>query len=381
MGVLESHKGSFAGRMRMAASILTGQTDTHDPDHLAENGATHFNPIRAQITKISDFLEDVLLDPIPDNYRLAYEYLNGGSPRIRDAVDIKLRNNGRLSNDIVTEILDECEGRMNVQELNSLMINGSALLASGHKVLSTSGKESADYAATLKSNISVLQELEPSENKDMPIEAQFNALLKITRQMMSSTKKAKEALEINSGQLSTMRKRLDEANAMAQSDQLTGLPNRWAFEQRYTAAVIRSKEKFEPMSVAFLDIDHFKQVNDVHGHEAGDRVLQLVAKHLSGFANGQCHLARHGGEEFVLVFEGINALEAKDILDDAREQMAEKSLKNRDTGESIGQVTFSGGVADFRPSEANRQVLRDADAALYNAKNQGRNQILVFEGK
>jgi diguanylate cyclase len=176
-----------------------------------------------------------------------------------------------------------------------------------------------------------------------------------------------------------MRKRLDEANAMAQSDQLTGLPNRWAFEQQFTAATIRSKEKFEPLAVAFLDIDHFKQVNDTHGHEAGDRVLQLVAKHLNSFTNGNCHLARHGGEEFVLVFEGMNASEAKILLDDAREKLAVKSLKNKETGETIGQVTFSGGIANFRPSEPNRQVLRNADAALYRAKHEGRNQILVFE--
>lgn len=381
MGVSGVHKNSFAGRVKMAASILSGQPVDDDSQSDSDDASVSFNPIRAQITKISTFLEDVQLDPLPDNYRLAYEYLNGGSPRIRKAVDAQLNKNGRLCNALVTEILDECEGRMNVQELNRLMANGEALLGSGHKTLAASGKENADYEQALKSKIDILKDLDPAENKDMPIEAQFNALLKITKQMIQSTKKAKDNLESNAKQINTMRKRLDEANAMAQSDQLTGLPNRWAFEQQFTAATIRSKEKFEPLAVAFLDIDYFKQVNDTHGHEAGDRVLQLVAKHLNSFTNGNCHLARHGGEEFVLVFEGLNAREAKELLDDAREKMAEKSLKNKETGETIGQVTFSGGVADFRPSEPNRQVLRNADSALYKAKHEGRNQILVFEDK
>jgi len=252
------------------------------------------------------------------------------------------------------------------------------LLAGGFKTLSKSGKESKAYAEALQSRLEWMRDLDPVDQADMPIEAQFKALLKITTQMMQSTKKASESLDQSTKKLTQMRDRLDEANDKAQRDQLTGLPNRWAFEQQFSAAVIRAKERFEPLSVAFIDIDHFKLVNDTHGHEAGDRVLQLVAKHLDRFGRGNCHLARHGGEEFVIVLENCGTSEAKQQIDVVREELAERSLVNRDNGATIGQVTFSAGVAPFDPSEPNRQVLRNADAALYEAKNSGRNKVLIY---
>jgi diguanylate cyclase len=191
------HRNSFTDRMMMAASILSGHAVSEQAGDRDDDAAVSFNPIRAQIVKIQGSWKTFSSTRLPDNYRLAYEYLNGGNPRIRKSVDNKLNNNGRLSNELVSEILDECEGRMDVQELSTLMSTGEALLGSGHKTLATSGKENAEYAEALRSNIDVLKDLDPTQNRDLPIEAQFNALLKITKQMMQSTQKAKESLESN----------------------------------------------------------------------------------------------------------------------------------------------------------------------------------------
>lgn len=369
-------RGNFRDRMKLAASILAGQSKVEDD---APREETVFENIsKLQYLKVFSFLEQVQLDPLPDHYRLGWEYLNGGNMMLRDAVNRKLDANGRLSPDIVAEILDECEGQMKVKDLNTLVAESEALLAGGFKTLNKSGKESMAYAEVLQSRLDWMRDLDPAEQADMPIEAQFKALLKITSQMLQSTKKASESLDQSTKKLSQMRSRLDEANDKAQRDQLTGLPNRWAFEQQFSAAIIRAKERFEPLSVAFIDIDHFKQVNDTHGHEAGDRVLQLVAKTLDGFGRGNCHLARHGGEEFVIVLENTGTEEAKRLIDAVREELAERSLVNKDNGQSIGKVTFSAGVAPFNPGEPNRQVLRNADAALYEAKNSGRNKVLIY---
>lgn len=372
----QAQRGNFRDRMKLAASILAGQAKAEDETPHQES--VFENISKLQYLKIFSFLEQVQLDPLPDHYRLGWEYLNGGNRMLRDAVNRKLDTNGRLSAEIVAEILDECEGQIKVKDLNSLVAESEALLAGGVKTLSKSGKESQAYADVLQSRLDWMRDLDPVDQADMPIEAQFKALMKITTQMMQSTKKASESLDQSTRKLSQMRSRLDEANDKAQRDQLTGLPNRWAFEQQFTAATIRAKERMEPLSVAFIDIDHFKQVNDTHGHEAGDRVLQLVARTLDRFGHGNCHLARHGGEEFVIVLENTNTAEAKEQIDVVREELAERSLVNRDTGESIGQITFSAGVAPFNPSEPNRQALRNADAALYDAKNSGRNKVLIF---
>jgi diguanylate cyclase len=131
------------------------------------------------------------------------------------------------------------------------------------------------------------------------------------------------------------------------------------------------------LSVAFCDIDHFKNVNDTHGHDAGDRVIRIIAETLAQISNDNCHVARHGGEEFVMLFRGLTPSEAKTQLDGAREAMAARTLVNRKTEQPFGQITFSGGVASVFAYSDPRAALSAADEALYRAKQAGRNRILM----
>ena len=135
-------------------------------------------------------------------------------------------------------------------------------------------------------------------------------------------------------------------------------------------------EAGEPMSVAICDIDHFKRVNDTHGHEAGDRVIRAVAQTLAKISNDKCHVARHGGEEFVILFRGKTIEEAWTLLDETRKAMAERRLVNRATDMPFGRITFSGGVADVFAHTTPRDALKAADDALYAAKAAGRNCIV-----
>ncbi|MCB2076880.1 MAG: GGDEF domain-containing protein, partial [Novosphingobium sp.] len=127
----------------------------------------------------------------------------------------------------------------------------------------------------------------------------------------------------------------------------------------------------------FCDIDHFKRINDSHGHEAGDRVLKAVARSLAKISDDKCHVARHGGEEFVILLRGQTLDEALRTLDEARRTMAERRLVNRANDIPFGRITFSGGVADVFAHASPREALKAADDALYVAKNQGRNRILT----
>ena len=131
--------------------------------------------------------------------------------------------------------------------------------------------------------------------------------------------------------------------------------------------------------MAFCDIDHFKLVNDTHGHNAGDRVIKLVAQSLARISNDHCHVARHGGEEFVVLFRNVALDDAAASLDRLRQEMAERRLVNRANDLPFGQVTFSGGIADVFTFPDRRTALRAADAALYRAKREGRNRIIVAD--
>ena len=129
--------------------------------------------------------------------------------------------------------------------------------------------------------------------------------------------------------------------------------------------------------MVFCDIDHFKRINDDHGHEAGDRVLRLVAEMLAQVSDDRCHVARHGGEEFVVLLRGQSPQQALDRLDKVRSELAQRRLVNRANDSPFGQVTFSAGVAEVFAYPDPRAALQAADAALYRAKQEGRNLILL----
>src|SRR3546814_20984468 len=112
---------------------------------------------------------------------------------------------------------------------------------------------------------------------------------------------------------------------------MTCLPNRRAFETVLEREYRDARASFDPLTVAFCDIDHFKRINNTHGHDAGDRVIRLIAEMLATISDDNCHVARHGGEEFVMLFRGGSLFEAHKKLDGFRGHMAERRLRNRKT--------------------------------------------------
>jgi diguanylate cyclase len=174
-----------------------------------------------------------------------------------------------------------------------------------------------------------------------------------------------------------LQQHLAEARREAEIDHLTGLPNRRAFEAVFAREVALASERGEPICVAFCDIDNFKAINDTHGHDAGDRVLRQVAMTLSAISDETCHVARHGGEEFVAVLRGRNLEQAQASLDEARIALSERRLVNRENNKPFGRVTFSAGVAAVHTYAHASDALRAADGALYEAKKGGRNRVMA----
>ena len=205
--------------------------------------------------------------------------------------------------------------------------------------------------------------------------AELTQVIDLSRAMLARIEEVEAAMARSELEIDRLRDNLAQARTEADVDHLTRLPNRRAFERRLAAAAIEARSKGTPLTVAFCDVDHFKQVNDRHGHAAGDRVLCALATSLAEMAGETCFTARHGGEEFVLLFAGIGKDAARARLDAVRRALGARVLMNRDTGQPFGRITFSGGVADVGEDADTRGALARADAALYRAKQQGRNRI------
>lgn len=205
----------------------------------------------------------------------------------------------------------------------------------------------------------------------------FRELTAIAREMLRRTRDIERELSRSERETLELQQDLADARREAEIDHLTGLPNRRAFEAVFREEFETTASQGEPLCVAFCDIDRFKRINDGHGHDAGDRVLRIVAQALATLSDDKCHVSRHGGEEFVVLLRGVALEEACAVLDRTREEIAARKLVNRVNDTPFGRISFSAGVADVHAHGNTREALRAADEALFRAKLAGRNRVMA----
>lgn len=161
-------------------------------------------------------------------------------------------------------------------------------------------------------------------------------------------------------------------------DPLTGLFNRRYTEETLNRELNRCERDKKPLSIALLDVDHFKRFNDTHGHEAGDEVLKQLGRFLQQQTRGSDVASRLGGEELLITLLGV---EAETAIKKAEQLCAGiRTLNVRSQGKAIGPVTVSIGVATYgQHGGTTEELLRGADAALYRAKAQGRDRVVLAQ--
>lgn len=161
------------------------------------------------------------------------------------------------------------------------------------------------------------------------------------------------------------RRTTDAVAATANTDALTSLANRRGWREQAPQVLNQCDDEDRPVSLLFMDLDHFKQLNDVHGHAAGDAALRRVGDLLkTRLCEGLA--ARLGGEEFVCLLPGLDKNDASDFAGTLRESLRARPMP----------LTFSGGIAQWQPGESLHELLARADAAMYQAKKAGRDNIV-----
>jgi len=163
------------------------------------------------------------------------------------------------------------------------------------------------------------------------------------------------------------------------TDQLTDLLNRTAFETGFETLMRAAIEDTQPLSLAFLDIDHFLQINEIYTHAGGDQVLMTTARIVQEQAGENAVIARYGGDEFALLFPNTEREQAFLILERIRAKVDEQE----DFNDISTHVTITGGISAYPiDGSSESEILRKADQALYRAKKTGRNTIrLAYEEK
>lgn len=310
----------------------------------------------------------------PVSYAVWYAYVAQHDPVLTAAVDTHLAEHGQLD-EAITQALYQ---RHLAPGVNGLEVE--LKVADGlHRVMASMADSAAlanDETARFGTSLSRL-----SLALTAPGQAPDHALaetLAETRQMQQAMASLQSRLNESQREISNLREEVRRARHEALADELTGLANRRAFDQRLAACLAEAVAQASPAPCLVVgDIDHFKAINDSYGHSFGDAVLRAVAEVLRSVLPADCLAARIGGEEFALLLVGGSLSEAQDVAERARQRIGAARVRRQATDETIARVTLSLGVTQLKPGESAREFCDRADQALYRSKKGGRDRVTV----
>jgi diguanylate cyclase len=201
-------------------------------------------------------------------------------------------------------------------------------------------------------------------------------LVRATRDMEENNGRLEQSLKASKHEINQLQVNLEAVRNESLTDPLTSLANRKYFDQALDKYIAQSFASGEPVSLLLTDIDHFKAFNDTFGHLTGDQVLRLVALAVKQNVKGQDVAARYGGEEFAVILPNTALRAALTVADHIRRAVMTKELMKRSTGEHLGRVTVSIGVAALQKGDTSQSLIERADSCLYTAKRCGRNRVM-----
>ncbi len=308
----------------------------------------------------------------PDNFELFYAYAAGENPAIAQVMGAHIAARKPFTAAMLQDLRTRClSSARTAKAMETLGTNMTDVINAVMAKLEAAGREAEQYSSQLNAASDELG----TQRSAGDLRAVVQGLLGATKAMEERTKNLEGELQRSSAQVNDLRAKLDNVRKESLTDPLTGIANRKAFDDAAEQAMqqIAGGEK---VSLLLCDIDHFKKFNDTWGHQTGDQVLKLVAACLSENVKGRDTAARYGGEEFAVLLRGIGLTDAARIADQIRGTVETKNLVKKSTGDILGKITISIGVAQFREGEAIEAAVRRADACLYGAKHHGRNMVV-----
>lgn len=315
--------------------------------------------------------------PIPDIYELWYLYYAEMSPEITRAIDILEASGKDMTSDRCIELHERYLSKSS--ETTRVKNAGEEIQKTIEDVAgAVHGVTTA--TSNYKHSLEVISEEMEQDSSPEKIKGVLKTVMSNTQNMIAENEKLERELAKSTVIMQELRNDLEMVKKQAMTDSLTNLANRKAFDHEVVKVVKESEESGRAFSLVLMDIDHFKAFNDNYGHQVGDQVLRLVARTLLDGVKGRDTACRYGGEEFAIILPDTNVDAGLKVADYLRLAVAGKDLVNRATGEKLGAITLSAGIAEHYHGESIEELINRADEALYAAKEAGRNNVREAQG-
>ncbi len=329
----------------------------------------------AEITRmVLPTLARLQLPVNPINYALLYDYYSGRNEELTAELDKIIDGSQPYSEGKAKELFLRYVINPGAEKMEKIGDEVRRLLAEVAVMMNEAGNDVSTYGDVLGHT---KEQLESNDGMN-EVQLVVSSLLKETTTMMETNKRFERQLQETTEEMSLLRMELSEMRQQASMDSLTGLANRKTFDATLESALVSAANEGKNLCLMMLDIDHFKKINDQHGHLIGDKVLKYVAATLKKMVKGKDLVARYGGEEFSIILEDTPTSGAVALAESIRMVIEQSKLKRTDTDESLGDVTISIGLENMRAGDDSNGLIARADTALYHSKNKGRNKVTLF---
>ena len=316
------------------------------------------------------FLGKYKIQANPYNYQIAYEYVAGKNLELMNDFDeiIKISN---FPDENQLKVLYKQYYLQNEDSLNKIRHEIKRIITNALQEFNFSDAKLSNYGQTLNQFAEILD----SNESPINLLEETNRIIKQTYDLEQSQHGVETKMTNVLAEIDNLRKELEQVKKESNTDALTAISNRKAFDSILQHSILSSRETQQGFCLLLLDIDHFKVFNDTYGHLVGDKVLRYVASSLKRSIKKTDFVARFGGEEFVIILPDSDINSAMVVAEQLRKIVSAGKLTDKGKNVSYGKTMVSIGVTQFRASDLSNEIVSRADKALYLAKDRGRNRV------
>jgi len=310
----------------------------------------------------------------PINYTIWYEYYRSKNIPLKRAINEYIEQEKNITDKLFETFFDAYITDQDTKAFKQVQIELIHFISLLSETAPTTDTNTSTFQRSLQNHENQLNSPAISHN---PLGI-IGKLITETQTTLSSLQSMRQQMNESHTQINELKNKLNQATAETLIDALTGIANRKGLLKAFEHVLIQPKKTSTSISLLMLDIDHFKKVNDTHGHVAGDKVIKFISDTLVTQIKGQDTASRYGGEEFVVLLPNTTLNNAQIIAESIRIKVEKTSFILPNNQLPLGQITISIGVTHYLQNESIESFISRADTALYESKKNGRNRITTY---